>query len=39
MIICEKCSNSNCECVPYDMECDENFKPKDETKEVVGEDK
>jgi hypothetical protein len=29
MIICEKCANfSNCECVPYDVECDNNFKEK-----------
>jgi hypothetical protein len=35
MIICEKCANfSNCECVPYDVECDENFKEKVEVDET-----
>lgn len=27
-MICEKCSRCNCECVPYDVECDKNFKEK-----------
>jgi len=33
-IICERCKKfcNGCECVPYDVECDENFEPK-ETKE------
>ena len=29
-IICERCANSGCECVPYDTECNQNFKPKKE---------
>lgn len=37
-IICERCANSDCECVPYDVECDENFKPIDVAKELIGED-
>jgi hypothetical protein len=30
MLICEKCANfgNDCECVPYDVECDENFVEK-----------
>lgn len=28
-IICERCVKHNCECVPYDVECDENFEEKE----------
>lgn len=37
-IICIRCANTDCECVPYDEDCDENFKEKIETNELVGED-
>ena len=37
-IICDRCITADCECVPYDKDCDENFKEKTETKELVGED-
>lgn len=35
-IICERCKKfcNGCECVPYDVECDENFKEK-ETIETI----
>ena len=36
-IICEKCANTDCECTPYDTDCDKNFKEKIETKELVGD--
>ena len=31
MLICEKCTKfrNGCECVPYDVECDENFEEKE----------
>lgn len=29
-IICKRCANTGCECVPYDTECKQNFKPKKE---------
>ena len=36
MLICERCTKfyNGCECVPYDVECDENF----EEKEVIDND-
>ena len=36
-IICTRCANTDCECVPYDTECDQNFKEKVKTKEVESE--
>ena len=38
-IICERCNKfcKGCECVPYDVECDENFEPKVK-KEVIEND-
>lgn len=31
MLICEKCTKfrNGCECIPYDVECDENFEEKE----------
>ncbi len=39
-IICERCKKfcNGCECVPYDVECDENFEEK-EMKEVDSNDR
>ena len=37
-IICDRCINTDCECIPYDKDCDEKFKEKVKTKELVGED-
>ena len=37
MFICERCTKFGnvCECVPYDVDCDENF----EAKEVIDNDR
>lgn len=35
-IICKRCKYfSDCECVPYDIECDEHFEPKNNSEEPV----
>ena len=31
-IICTRCATTDCECVPYDVECDQKFKAKEENK-------
>lgn len=36
MIICERCANrQNCECTPYDVECDTRFKDVKETNKLI----
>ena len=39
MLICERCAKfcNGCECVPYDVECDENFKEKVGTETTMKE--
>ena len=37
LIICTRCAAADCECVPYDTDCEKNFKPKVQTTDKEGE--
>lgn len=37
-IICKRCATTDCECVPYDVECDQKFRAKEEEVKTDDED-